>query len=157
MTTRLINTGFGLGDQVITVTPEQPATVSCHIDCNGLDWSGCGIRPNAIVVVPQANYSTYEVCNVSKYDRRNHFDYQGYHVKATCDLNGIESETLCGNVNSVLTYNITLNGFANSILRKFLIVCALSRNLSFTRSEPLLMVNGLRHAVAIIQVRDESG
>ena len=52
------------------------------------DWSGCRLRPNAIVVVPQANYSTYEVCSISKY-RSDHFDNQGYNVKATCDLNGI--------------------------------------------------------------------
>ena len=151
-----MHAGFQNLESEITVEPDETATVRCQILCNGFDWSGCGVRPNAIVIVPAKNYSTHEVCDTGA-SRHNHFNNprQGYNVTATCDLNGIQPETLCSDVNGVLNYSVTLRGFASSNLTEFVVVCGLARNISLNQSEPLVAVNGLNHRLGIIRVRKE--
>ena len=133
--------------RITTVTPDEEVTVSCRIGCAGIDWSGCGVQPSAIVIVPSMNYKAHDICFGSPHDN---FNQQGYSVTATCDLGGIQRET-CTNA-SDLIYNVTLMGFNASSLREFVIVCGVARNYN---NSPPLTVNGLLSRKFVIKVAQE--
>lgn len=150
--TSILNAGFSLASprDRITITPDEEVSVSCQIDCAGINWSGCSVQPNAIVIVLSDDYAAHEVCSRS----RVNFDRQQYNVTATCDLGGIRSETLCTDMDDMITYNVTLRGFSASSLREFIIVCGVARNYG-SPMEPPLRVNGLLERIFVVKVEQQ--
>ena len=145
-----MNAGFSPAsprDRIITITPEEEVSVSCQIHCAGTNWSGCDVHPSAIVIVLSNDYATHELCFTP---RVTHFR----NVSSTCDLGGIRSETLCTNMDDMITYNVTLRGFSASSLREFIIVCGVARNYG-SPTEPALRVNGLLERIFVVKVEQQ--
>ena len=130
----------------ITVLPNQTATVHCQYNCTGVDWDSCGIKPNAIIIIPADNYSTHEVCIQ---EARAHFHSKRFNITATCIEGSIQQ--LVQNI-STATYDITLQGFNISSLREFIIVCGAARYISL--DEGYIRYSGLLHRHTIVKVEE---
>ena len=148
-----LDTEFGFVESpgIITAAPDEEVSVSCWINCTSINWSGCGIRPNAIVIVPSNNYMAHEICFTPRRSSQN-FHSQQYNVTATCELGG-HGVQLCSNADDI-TYNVTLRGFSASSLREFVIVCGVARHCSSQR-EPSLAVNGLLQRKFVVKVESQ--
>ena len=141
------NTEFGFVDtpSVITITPDQTATMHCQLNYS----VSCGtmIQANAIIIISADNYSTHEVCiPEARHDFHTEFEY----ITATCNYDSIQQYVQ--NMNTV-TYTITLKGFNESSLREFVVVCGASRRNSVT--EPFIRYSGLLHRNVIIKVEEQ--
>ena len=133
----------------ITPGPDTSLNLTCYINCTGNEaWanSGCGVQPNAVVMVPSDSYGAHEVC----YQGRS-FRSENYNVSVSCHHEHINKTTFCANMEEVM-YNVTLQNFSATSPRELVVVCGMTPT-SGSQSLPALAINGLLHRKFIIKVQ----
>lgn len=115
--------GDELQNHIITVTGGENKTVSCTAHCSNVDFSGCDIMADWLVINPYT-YRMYLINSDDQETFRNEFGMDFFSSTLSeslhlCSLNGVSN----------LSFNMTLVNF-NESLQELLVICGIKRRVS---------------------------